>query len=259
MKNSVTKHNILFVITAALALVATILFSVCGIKLSSDNIANMLCVDLIQRTCLALFLIVAVWQSSVFSVGKPLVKGLLWSTPCWLVAIANFPFGALLGGEATVQRTDLLWVFFASCLLVGITEELFFRGIVLDFVTEKMPSKPFGQVIVSSTVFALWHLTNLLFGADIGSTLLQVGYSFLVGAMLATTMLVTRNIFLCIAIHALFDVGGSLVLILGNGVAWTTSFWIATVVCGVVCGIHVVCTLCKMKNNVVCEDSGKKV
>ena len=49
-------------------------------------------------------------------------------------------------------------------------------------------------VLIDAALFGLWHLTNLLVGADVGATLLQVGYSFLIGGMLSAVLLKTGNI-----------------------------------------------------------------
>ena len=38
-------------------------------------------------------------------------RAYIWCLPCLFVAVANFPFSAVFDGAATVERTDLIWLF----------------------------------------------------------------------------------------------------------------------------------------------------
>jgi uncharacterized BrkB/YihY/UPF0761 family membrane protein len=57
-------------------------------------------------------------------------------------------------------------------------------------------------------------------GASVGATLLQVGYSFLVGAMCAVVLLLCGSVLPCILLHAVYDFGGLLIPTLGSGRIW---------------------------------------
>lgn len=236
-------------LTIGLVAVATVLFFTfaSGVSLSPDRQIDALAKDVIQRVPIALFLLVLCLTTDLKSglrfTVTPAVR-LFALVPCLLVALANFPFSALLGGGATVQKNQYVWLFCLQCLLIGVIEELFFRLIVWRFVDEKMRGKHVvWRIVVCSAVFALWHLVNLFFGQGFATTMLQVGYSFLVGAMLSTLYLVTNNIWWCVLVHALFDVGGKLVATLGSGNVWDVPFWIATAVCGTLCAVWAVFTL----------------
>ena len=78
----------------------------------------------------------------------------------------------------------------------------------------------FLATIYSGAVFGLMHLINLFEGAGIGSVILQIGYSFLIGAMCSVVLVKTRNIWLCVALHAIYDFCGFLVPELGQGIIW---------------------------------------
>jgi len=97
----------------------------------------------------------------------------------------------------------------------------------------------FLTVLVTSLLFGIWHLFNLLDGAAFGAVLLQVGYSFLIGAMLSTVRIRTENLWLCVFLHALFDFGGLLIPTLGTGSFQDTVFWILTALAGILCTVHV--------------------
>ena len=102
---------------------------------------------------------------------------------------------------------------------------------------------PFNRVFLTiltvSTIFALSHLLNLLSGASIASTFLQVGYTFLMGGLFSTIMAKTKDIWLIVVIHTIFDIGGTLVNKLGSGIFQDKLFWIFTVVFGVLVGLYI--------------------
>lgn len=241
-----TKNKILY---AALALffAATVVFDIPAIRLLSDEQTNTLLKDALSRACFTAFFICWLFlfrQTDLLHFPrKKFPKALLWSIPCFLVAIVNFPFSALITRNATIERADLIPLFALLCICIGLSEELLFRGIVHGFIKRKLANKKNGyllSVLISSAVFGLWHLTNLAYGAGVGTTFLQVGYSFLIGAMLAVTYDKTNNIWLCASIHALFDFGGMIVDYLGSGNVHDLVFWILTAVFGVVCAVHII-------------------
>lgn len=215
----------------------------------SDETANTLIKSTLPRVATGVFLLVLLMsfkqlQSDFSRFGQKM----LWCVPCLLTVVANFPFSALASHTATVNRANLIWLFALECFSVGLMEELFFRGIVHNFVKSKLANKTngyFWSVITSSALFAVWHLLNLLDGAGVGATLLQTGYSFLIGAMLAVTLDKTKNVWICVVFHTLFNFGGNLVETLGQGTPWDAGFWIATALCGTLCCAHVVLEICK--------------
>ena len=251
MSQNKPKPSDVAVILLGVAAVATIaVFGFADITLNPVPQINELAKDVIQRALLSLFLVALCATSQyktllAFPVSN-LGKQLVFALPCIAVAVANFPFSALAKGTAALQNFQYVWLFLIQCVLIGVVEELFFRGIVQDVVwqkTQKMST--IWQTVICAAIFALWHVVNLLFGQGFGTTLLQVGYSFLIGAMLTALRLATNNIWLCVAVHALFDFGGSIVSTLGSGNVWDVPFWIATAVCGVICGVCVVVFLVK--------------
>ena len=241
-QKQLTRNDILLIALGVVSVGVVLFFAVSDVRLSSDMQIDAIAKDVVQRGVLTLFLVAmcatsdfrTVLAFSTYNFGKQL----LCLLPCMAVAVANFPFSALASGTAVVEKTQYVWLFLIQCVLIGVVEEVFFRGIVQHVVFDKLAQKHLvWRVVTSAAVFALWHLVNLLFGAGIGSTLLQVGYSFLIGAMLSVLMYATSNIWWCVAVHALFDVGGTVVSSLGKGNPWDTPFWIATVVCGTICAV----------------------
>ena len=123
---------------------------------------------------------------------KPFGKALVFCIPAFLVAVNNAPLLGLATGTVYFTHTGwyLFW-FIVECVAIGAFEELAFRGTVLLMITEKR-RRTTGDLVIaillSSAVFAVVHMVNLLVGADPGAVFLQIGYSFLIGAMCAVVL-----------------------------------------------------------------------
>lgn len=189
-------------------------------------------------------------------------RAYLWCLPCLFVAVCNFPFYAVISGGAVIERVDLIWLFALDCLCVGLMEEVLFRGLLQSLFFDIFRNR--GAIIpvaVNSALFGLWHLTNLFGGGAIGPTLLQAGYSFLIGAMLSAVLLRTGNIWTGVFLHALFNFGGLIVPTLGSGAFQDATFWVLTAVFGIICLAHVLLWLLKMDKQLKKQkqDGGEEV
>lgn len=161
-------------------------------------------------------------------------KALLLCLPAMLVAVNNAPLIGLFTGKVTVTGTgeQLAW-FLAACTAIGLFEELAFRGVVLLLIAEKRRATRkdlLVSILLSSAVFGALHLVNVLVGSDPGAVFLQIGYSFLIGAMCAVVLFKTANIWLCVLLHAVYDVGGTMVGEIAIGRMWDTPTVILTTV-----------------------------
>ena len=182
--------------------------------------------------------------------NKQFFRMLVWSLPCFMVAFINFPYSALANGTASIDRYDLIWLYAIYALFIALLEELIFRGILYMLAKDYLRNNrhaPLLVVVICATIFALFHLTNLFSGSiNVGYVLLQVLYTFLIGAMLTTTMLKLNNIWLCVLIHAIFNFGGQIIENIGSGTPWDTVFWVLTISGGVLCAGHIIYSLIKL-------------
>lgn len=240
-----TKTILIFVLLAVTA-ATLLLFEFAEVRLCADDKANALWCDIIPRLVTGAAATAVLFFLGYGKILLPVSKGsgraLLWCLPCLAVVLVNFPFSALIRGNAQVTRPDLIGLFALKCLSIGWMEEALFRGVLFCVIAEWQKDKKRGvmtTVILSSAIFALYHLCNLFSGAAVGTTLLQVGYSFLTGAMFAATYLRTKNIWSCVFFHALFDFGGLLIYDLGTGSVHDEVFWILTAIAGAICFVHV--------------------
>ena len=221
------------------------------IKFFEDDLTDKLFCATMSRaivSLLAIYVIRSNYGERAFRLSNGGLKGLAWSVPCILVALANFPFSALISGDARITRNDVLYLYIFFTLATAIYEELVFRGFVLLAIKSLLlrnSHKNLFTILISSAIFALLHSFNFVAGFS-PYIFLQIGYTFLLGCMLGTLYLYTKNIYLCIGIHAVFNFGGLLVETLGEGANWDLIFWILTAVCGTFCAVHIIFTVIKL-------------
>ena len=254
-KSQLTLHSALALLLLVISAVAILFFYASPPEMEDATLGSLFRA-VVPRFFIALFLLVLAMEYFPASLSSKRVSGknLLWCILPLLVALVNFPFSSLIRSVAYVTRADLLGLFLFKCFLIGLGEEILFRGIILDLLLQSFQKKRgaiFWPVFLSSAIFALFHFINLIDGADILSVLQQVGYSFLIGAMLAVVLLQTRNLWLCIALHALFDAGGFLISDLGGGNPQDLTFWILTIIVGVGCTVQMIITLVKQQKRLL--------
>ncbi len=152
--------------------------------------------------------------------SKHLRKSLLIIIPALIISVNNFPIIAFFDGRALLtEPVYRVYLFFIECLSIGFFEEILFRGIILVLLLKKLADKKNGvllAIIFSSAIFGLSHVFNLYSGASIDDTLLQVGYSFLVGMMWAVIFLKTGNLWLTMLLHATYNFFGQVMFYLGS-------------------------------------------
>ena len=195
----------------------------------------------------AVFLVILLTQGYhiLHPLRKPFGKSMLVCLPAFAVVINNLPILALMTGQARIVHGEpIYWIWFiAQCFAIGLFEEITFRGVVLLRFAETRRTTHKGlliSILLSSAVFGAMHLLNLLSGAGPLAVLMQVGYSFLIGAMCAVVMFKTANLWLCVALHAIYDFCGTLMPTLGAGTWWDTPTVVFTAVLAVVTAAYLV-------------------
>lgn len=141
------------------------------------------------------------WWGEVMSDASASAKRWLWV----------FPLLVLLVGVGTFANDGLsdapgsYWVGMSiTMVLVGITEELSFRGILLvgGRVAFGRESRAF---VVSSILFGLFHLPNAILGQDFDLVLRQVVATALIGSAFYALRRVSGSLVPCIVLHAVYD------------------------------------------------------
>ncbi len=185
-----------------------------------------ICGFLLKTACaiLPVYLIFQFGFERLFKLDGINLRSALLVLPALLVMVNNLPIVPLMSGDMSINATFLQFLLYSLfCVSIGIIEETVFRGCVLPLVLlrcEKSRKGIFWAVIISSAIFGAMHLFNLLGGFN-PYVFLQVGYSFLIGAVCGFALVVSGNIFVPILFHAIFDIGG---FVLSEGVA-TGNLW----------------------------------
>ena len=112
------------------------------------------------------------------------------------------PILSALVSDFNVSDPVQIAFFALYTLIVGFAEEAIVRGLMLRALR---PKGLMQAVFLSSLIFGLMHLANLMMGADPGSTVTQVIYATLIGIAFAGTLEAGGTILPLIIIHALVD------------------------------------------------------
>ena len=124
-------------------------------------------------------------------------KQLLYYIP--LVVIALSAWG---GGIDFEKESGLILANLFLAINVVFAEEIYFRGIICNLWLEKSVKK---AVIVSSILFGICHLMNVLGGASPVETSLQICFAFTYGIVFALIFIISKSIWPCILLHAFHD------------------------------------------------------
>ena len=123
-----------------------------------------------------------------------------------LLAVA-IPVGVLVLTAVSVDgfparpASEVIW-FIAFALLIGVVEELVYRGWFLSLL---LPRGRAVAVLVSSLLFAVSHAVNALAGQDVATSIRQVIFAFLFGIVAALLYLLLGTLWVAIGFHALND------------------------------------------------------
>lgn len=127
-------------------------------------------------------------------------RGIGWMAPHFAVIAVMV---AMLVQLWWPDDSGLLALVVVTTLLVGFSEELMFRGIVLRGALTAGGAKR--AVLTSAALFALLHGVNVLGGAPVVAVIAQVGLTFVFGFGLACIALRINALWPLMLFHALWD------------------------------------------------------
>ncbi|HDR7795132.1 TPA: CPBP family intramembrane metalloprotease [Bacillus luti] len=109
-------------------------------------------------------------------------------------------FVILLGNKGlnTTSISDLFFMFIMQIFVVAFIEETIFRGFMLKMLFSKGIKK---SVLITSFLFGITHLLQLVGGQSIEDTILQIIYAFLVGLVLSLLIINKQSIIITITFH----------------------------------------------------------
>ncbi len=129
-------------------------------------------------------------------------KQLIWILPHFILLIITLIM--LLPGLSQLnnQAIQVIIIYGITTILIGVSEEILFRGAVLQvFEKHGLPKAMF----ISAAVFSLFHLSNLISGGDISSVVLQLIFTFIFGLFTAPLVIKQKSLLPIILYHGLWD------------------------------------------------------
>ena len=146
-------------------------------------------------------------------------KSFLYFIPLIVISLFN-----LRNGIHINNSTNEIINYMITMINVGFLEEIIFRGFLFKLM-EKDNVK--SAIIVSSITFGIGHIVNLLNGADLIPTLIQVCYAIAIGYILVMVFYKSKSLIPCIIFHSIFNS----LSIFNNGNTTIISSTILIVIC----------------------------
>ena len=126
-------------------------------------------------------------------------KDYLFFLPALILTTGNLwdGFGMAYSGAAQVYAV-------LSMLLVGLVEELIFRGFLFRALLERDPAPV--AITISAVTFGIGHIVNLLAGQGGMESLIQVIFAIAWGFIFTFMYYKSGSLWVCIVVHGLVDV-----------------------------------------------------
>lgn len=160
-----------------------------------ENYATLLRKVLQAGTVIAYITKVKLWDK-VGGLNKISMRSIGIMLPVLLLSFSTYLYG--------IKDTNLLGVLMLILitLLIGLIEELEFRGVIYTYLEEE---RTFTRILGSSVLFGLVHLLNLLYEPDLAGVIVQVFFATGIGMVFAVVRYKTNLLLPQLLMHALWD------------------------------------------------------
>lgn len=194
MKKAFEKHETLFCIL--LIVIYLVVNSVCAQNFGQTGIVSFI-VNTILSVCLAG--LVLLLKSSAYygftKVQNP--KKYLYFIPLALMVSVN-----LWGGIDKTHSPQEILFHILTMINIGFLEELIFRGFLFKMMAKTNVKS---AIIVSALTFGVGHVVNLINGAELIPTLLQICYATATGYLFVIIFHKSKSLVPCIITHCLVN------------------------------------------------------
>lgn len=180
-------------------------FHVRGISYDNPKIMNTLGVVEILLTLWTLFLGMRYFSFKEAGFSSIEKKQLWWLLPSFAIIIAMIVAGAdaLSSKDISSEQIQQITIIGIATFLVGFSEELMYRGIVLNAFLETYSKTK--AVVISAVAFSLLHSVNIFGGLAFQFMLMQLVLTFLFGLFSALIFIRIKNLIPLIIFHWLWD------------------------------------------------------
>jgi len=124
-------------------------------------------------------------------------KAYLYFIPLLLIASVN-----LWNGININNSSSEIIFYILTMINVGFIEEIIFRGFLFKMMAKDNVKR---AVIVSAITFGIGHIVNLLNGADLIPTLMQICYAISIGYLFVIIFQKSKSLIPCIITHCLVN------------------------------------------------------
>lgn len=188
------KHETLFCIL--LIIIYLVINSICV-----QNFGETSCVSFIANTIFSACLIVIMLllkRTSYYGLKKVKnARQYLYFIPLLIIVTVN-----LWNGFNINHSTKEIIFHILTMLNIGFIEEIIFRGFLFKMMAKNNVKI---AIIVSAVTFGAGHIINLINGADLIPTLIQICYATSTGYLFAVIFHKSRSLIPCIITHSLVN------------------------------------------------------
>ncbi len=140
------------------------------------------------------------WRDLKFVPPRPLSSlKVLWFPAIYLLLFA------LLSAVLGLPAADTMLFVVLNTLLVGVSEEWMFRGVLFQGLRSRFLMWP--SVILASLLFGAAHILNVITTGQLGEAVVQSVAAFMSGLVMIALLIRTGSLWVPIVYHALWDLG----------------------------------------------------
>ncbi len=172
-------------------------------------------VELFSETIVALYAVLMIillgYKRILVMKGVGFVRGFI--TAGFLVFMCAYTTIAMILNMKMQKMTDVLpatdiFLFAVTMLMIGIAEEGFYRGVVLNILYDRFPKTQKGimtSIILSGVFFGAMHLMNYIAVGKWEPVIVQAITAGVLGAFYSVVYIQTGNLWIVIILHAWND------------------------------------------------------
>ena len=124
-------------------------------------------------------------------------KAYLYFIPLFLIVSVNLWNGVNINNSAS----EIIF-YILNMINIGFIEEIIFRGFLFKMMAKDNVKR---AIIVSAITFGIGHIINLLNGADLIPTLMQICYAISIGYLFVIIFYKSKSLIPCIITHSLVN------------------------------------------------------
>lgn len=125
------------------------------------------------------------------------IKKYLYFIPLIIISTVN-----LWSGITINNKVNKIIFYILTMINVGFIEEIIFRGFLYKMMEKDNQKR---AIIVSSLTFGIGHIVNLINGADLVPTIMQIIYAVSLGYLFVTIFYKSGSLVPCIISHSLIN------------------------------------------------------